>query len=146
MYSCLRAGVKRAARLAALLVLLALGARAGAQADQPICDDALARLWTPRHPRQGRYEACTTPRALRDIARPDWTIETSAPLDALGTAGSYDRAKVARLYGGQYPSVARGWLDEDGRFQAITLVSPYPNRQLTALEPGTLVIRYFVFD
>jgi hypothetical protein len=146
MYSSLRAGVKPVAATAALLLLLVLSALAGAQADQPTCDEALAVLWTPRHPQAGRYEACSTPRALRDLAKPDWIIETATPSDALGTAGSYDRSKVARLYGGRHPSVARGWLEENGQFQAITLVSPYPNRQLTALEPGTLVIRYFVFD
>jgi hypothetical protein len=146
MYSCLWVGVKRAAAIAALVQLLALGAEADAQGDQPICDEALAVLWTPRHPQLGRYEVCTIARPLQDVARPGWTIERAPPLDALGTAGSYDRAKVARLYGGRYPSVAHGWLDENGGFQSITLVSPHPNRQLTALEPGTLVIRYFVFD
>ena len=146
MYSCLLVSVKRAAALAACLPLLALGARADAQTDQLVCDDALAVLWTPRHPQLGRYEVCTTSRPLLEIAKPEWTIETMPAPDAFGAAGAYDRAAVARLYGGRYPSVAHGWLDENGRFQAVTLVSPYPNRQLTALEPGTLVIRYYVFD
>jgi hypothetical protein len=146
MYSSVGVGVKRATAIVALLQLLALGAGVNAQGDQLACDEGLAMLWTPRHPQLGRYEVCTTPRPLKDIAQAGWTIETVPPLDVFGTAGSYDRAKVARLYGGRYPSVAHGWLDENGRFQAITLVSPYPNRQLTALEPGTLVIRYFVYD
>jgi hypothetical protein len=42
--------------------------------------------------------------------------------------------------------VARGWVEENGRVVSITLVSPYPDRRLHALEPGTLVIRYFVFE
>ena len=72
---------------------------------------------------------------------PSWTIESVAPLDAFGAAGSSNRAAVAQLYGGRRPTVARGWTTENGRFLSITLVSPYPNRELTALEPGTLIIR-----
>src|SRR5262245_46000823 len=122
MYSSVRVGVKRARAIVALLQLLGLGAGVRAQADQLACDEGLAVLWTPRHPQLGRYEVCTTPRPLQDIAQAGWTIETAPPLDVFGTAGSYDRAKVARLYGGRHPSVAHGWLDENGRFQAITLV------------------------
>ena len=69
-----------------------------------------------------------------------------APLDALGDAGSFNKAAVARLYRGQRPTVAHGWMQEKGRFVSITLVSPYPDRQLRTLEPGTLIIRYFVFE
>ena len=69
-----------------------------------------------------------------------------APLDAFGDAGSFNKAAVARLYRGQRPTVAHGWIKENGRFVSITLVSPYPDRQLRTLEPGTLIIRYFVFE
>jgi hypothetical protein len=133
-------GVKRAA-IAALLVP---GLSIGAQSDRPVCDPALAALWTPAHPQLGHYEVCTTLQALPDVANPEWKIESIPPLDAFGTAGSFDRAAVTRLYGGRWPRVSRGWKAEDGRFVSITLVSPYPNRYLTALEPGTLIIRYFV--
>ena len=132
--------VKRAAAAAVLLPVLALHA----QSDQVVCDPALAALWTPRHPQLGRYEVCTTPQPLADVADPSWTIESVAPLDAFGAAGTFNRAAVAQLYGGRRPTVARGWTTENGRFLSITLVSPYPNRELTALEPGTLIIRYFV--
>ncbi len=132
--------VKRAAAAAVLLPVLALHA----QSDRVVCDPALAALWTPRHPQLGRYEVCTTLQPLADVADPSWTIESVAPLDAFGAAGSFNRAAVAQLYGGRRPAVARGWTTENGRFLSITLVSPYPNRELTALEPGTLIIRYFV--
>lgn len=69
-----------------------------------------------------------------------------APLDAFGDSGSFNKAAVARLYRGRRPTVAHGWVEENGRFISITLVSPYPNRQLRALEPGTLIIRYVVFE
>jgi hypothetical protein len=141
MYSWLCAGVKRAA--AALLPpVLALGL----QADEPRCDPELIALWTPRHPQLGRYEVCTTSRAIAEVADPAWRIEALAPLDAFGDAGSFNKAAVARLYRGRRPTVAHGWVEENGRLVAITLVSPYPNRQLRALEPGTLIIRYFVFE
>jgi hypothetical protein len=141
MYSSLCVGVKQAAAALVLLPVLARGAQS-----PEVCDPGLTALWTPAHPQLGRYEVCVSARLLADIAAPGWKIETAAPLDALGTAGSFDKAAVARLYGGRWPSVARGWSSQNGRFQAITLVSPYPNRQLTALEPGTLIIRYFVIE
>ena len=141
MYSWLCMGVKPALVAACLLPVLALGAQG-----DPVCDPTLAVLWTPARPQLGRYEVCTSPRPLTEIASPDWEIETVPPLDAFGTAGAFDKAALARLYGGRWPSVARGWIAGNGRFEAITLVSPYPNRQLTALEPGTLIIRYFVVE
>jgi len=142
MYSWLRAGVKRAAVASLFPPLLAFGL----QTDEPRCDPELLVLWTPQFPQLGRYEVCTTARGLTEIADPSWRIETMAPLDAFGDAGSFNKAAVARLYRGRRPTVAHGWLEENGRFVSITLVSPYPNRELRALEPGTLIIRYFVFE
>ena len=142
MYSWLCAGVKRAALAALLPPIVALGL----QTESPRCDPELVALWTPRHPQLGRYEVCTTSRALTEVADPSWKVETMAPLDAFGDAGSFNKAAVARLYGGRRPTVAHGWVEENGRFVSITLVSPYPDRRLRALEPGTLVIRYFVFE
>jgi hypothetical protein len=142
MYSWLHKGVKRAATAALLPAVVALSL----QPEAPRCDPELVALWTPRHPQLGRYEVCTTSRALTEVADPSWKVETMAPLDALGDAGSFNKAAVARLYGGRRPTVAHGWVEENGRFVSITLVSPYPDRQLRALEPGTLVIRYFVFE
>jgi hypothetical protein len=65
------------------------------------------------------------------------------PLEAFGDAGPYNRAKVAELYVGLRARVARGPIIEGGRtIAAITLVSPYPNRSLSRLEPGTLIIEF----
>lgn len=110
------------------------------------CDERLTALFTPLRPQRGRYEACTTPRPLPSIARPGWAVELVGALDALTPAGPYNRSAVARLYGGRRAAVARGWVEHEGRFEAITLVSPYPNSTLTALETGTLVIRYFLVE
>jgi len=62
-------------------------------------------------------------------------------LEAFGTAGLYDRSKVARLYAGRRVSVVRAPIERDGRtIAAVTLISPYPDATLTRLEPGTMVI------
>jgi hypothetical protein len=106
------------------------------------CDPAFAALFTPRRPQLGRYEVCTDPRPLSEIAPADWTVEALEPADAFGGAGSYDHAAVARLYGGRRARVARGWSETADRFEAVTLISPYPNATVTTLETGTLVIRW----
>src|SRR5918994_1407337 len=140
MYSWVCAGVKLAA---ASLV-------AAAQTATPLgpltCDDRLTALFTPLRPQRGRYQVCTTEQPLTSVAEPGWAVEVVAPLDAFGTAGPYNRAAVARLYGGRRAAVARGWVEHDGRFEAITLISPYPDATLARLETGTLVIRYFLVE
>ncbi len=99
-------------------------------------------LFTPRRPVLGRYEVCTDPRPLSALAQADWVIESLEPADAFGGAGSYDHPTLARLYGGRRARVARSWTETADRFEAITLISPYPNTTLTTLEQGTLVIRW----
>jgi hypothetical protein len=69
-------------------------------------------------------------------------IEALEALDAFGAAGTYDRPALSRLYGGTRVQVARGWTMTDGRFESITRLSPYPDRSLTRLLPGTLEIRW----
>ena len=114
------------------------------------CDPALAALFTPRRPLLGTYHVCTTPSPLDDVVRTDGTargtpvgaVDALDPLDAFGTSGPYDRSALSRLYGARRARVARGW-QRDGRvLVSTTYVSPYPNRTLSALLPGTLVIRY----
>lgn len=108
------------------------------------CDPALTALFTPPRPQLGRYEVCTTPEALPAVAPPDWKVEAVAPADAFGAAGRYDRAALARLYGGRRPLVARGWTEQRGQLEAVTLISPYPDRTLTRLLPGTLLIKHVI--
>ena len=106
------------------------------------CDPALAVLFTPQRPVLGRYEVCTDPRPLTEVAPADWAVEALEAADAFGGAGSYDHAALARLYGGRRARVARGWTEAADRFEAVTLISPYPNATVTALEAGTLIIRW----
>ena len=72
----------------------------------------------------------------------DGPIEALEALDAFGTAGTYDRPALARLYGGTRVQVARGWRRTGARFESITRLSPYPDALLTRLLPGTLEIRF----
>jgi hypothetical protein len=102
------------------------------------CDPALAALFTPPRPHVGRYEVCTTAAPLGEDA------EAIEAVDAFGAAGRYDRAKLARLYGGLRARVHRSWTETAGQFVSITRISPYPDRTLTRLLPGTLEIRFIV--
>ena len=119
-----------------------------------ICDPALTALFTPLHPRVGRYEVCTTPDPIERVVA-EWAdptldgiphtygrIETLEPLEALGGAGAYDRFAIARLYVGRRVQVARGWHQYEDRFESVTLLSPYPDSSLTRLNGGTMVIRF----
>ena len=70
-----------------------------------------------------------------------WVPAPVLPADAFGQTGSYDRSRLARLYGARRPLVARGPRGAGDRTEeAWTLVSPYPNRDLTRLESGTMLI------
>ena len=100
------------------------------------------------------YRAATVPAAMEEVlealaADPSlvrvpgaWQARRLPPLDAFGRSGAYDRWKLARLYGSLQPSVARGARTENGRVaEAWTLISPYPDPQLTRLNSGTLLLR-----
>ena len=106
------------------------------------CDPALRTLFTPPEPRLGRYEVCASDAPLEAVN--GGPIEALEALDAFGAAGTYDRPKLSRLYGGTRVRVARGWTQTAGTFQSITRLSPYPDATLTRLLPGTLEIRWTV--
>jgi hypothetical protein len=113
-----------------------------------VCDPELAALFTPARPRMGRYQVCTTPQALERAAAGDPGGFHYAPIvqleagDLFGNTGSYDRAKLARLYGGRRARVVRGWRQEGERFESVTLISPYPDRDLETLNPGTMIVTW----
>jgi hypothetical protein len=131
-----------------------LEAEQGAGRSEPFeaCNPALTALFTPAHPQVGRYEVCTIVDPIETVAESHWQVDTLEPLDAFGSAGLYDRFALSRLYGGRRVRVARGWRQSvgsardrhDGAFESITLISPYPNASLTALEPGTMIVRLII--
>src|ERR1019366_7170421 len=92
-------------------------------------DPVLTRLFTPAHPRLRRDAGCAPPRPLPDVAPRGWTIDAVGALEAFGGSnvfggvGGLDRSALARLYGGRSANVARGWLQDAGRFESGALVS-----------------------
>jgi hypothetical protein len=123
----------------ALMILGAIAAQEGRPAPLYACDPVLTALFTPRPPLMGRYEVCTTSEPLRDDQ-----VEALEALDAFGTAGTYRRSALARLYGGTRVRVARRWSSSGGRFESITRLSPYPDASLRRLLPGTMEIRFTI--
>ena len=140
--------LKKPAGVCAVAIIGSLGGAtlpaANGQGDpRPMtCDPALAARFTPRRALLGRYEVCTDPRPLEDVAPAGWEVLALDPVDAFGAAGLYDRTALTHLYAGAHAAVARGWTKTADRFESLTFISPHPNAALTALEPGTLVIRW----
>jgi hypothetical protein len=106
------------------------------------CDPVLTAVFTPRHPQLGRYEVCTTEQSIDRAAPPGASIDAVEPLDAFGAAGSYDRSRLVRLYGGKRARVAHSWKQDADGFESTTFISPYPDAALTRLLPGTMLIRW----
>jgi hypothetical protein len=111
------------------------------------------RLLAPARAHTGAYHAYVSPLDLPTVLRKlegnpallrppgAWIPSALLPSDAFGQSGSYDRWKMARLYGARRAMVARGPRAEGERpTEAWTLISPYPDRNLERLEPGTLLI------
>ena len=118
-------------------------------------DPALTRLFTPRAVPDGTYAAYRSTRTLADIAGSlrvqdrspapgAWLPVRQEAMDAFGNAGRFDRFRLAELFRGLRPLVARGSLVRDGHRAAYTLISPYPDATLSRLEPGTMVIVFHV--
>lgn len=139
----------------AAAVLLSVSAAQGA----PLWRDAPAYigLFAPAGPRAAAYRihesADDLDTVLRQLAEDPsllrsagaWEVHAVAPTDAFGLAGSYDRARVARLYGAERARVARGVrVEKDRLTEAWTLISPYPDVMQRRLVRGTLriVLRY----
>jgi hypothetical protein len=128
------------------LILLALS-RVVDDPPRVSCDPALAALFAPRRPHLGQYEVCTTRQPI-NAAVPDGfqtsEVDHVEPLDAFGTAGSYDRARMVQVYAGRRTDVLRAWRVANGRLESITAISPYPDAHLTRLHEGTLQIRWIL--
>jgi hypothetical protein len=109
------------------------------------CDPALTQLFTPRRPVWGRYEVCASIEPLRPAAADGFTYtapERLEALDAFGTAGEYDRSRLAQLYGGRRVEVIRGWKKTPEHFESVIRLSPYPDATLTRLNEGTMTVRW----
>jgi hypothetical protein len=114
-------------------------------------ETALTRMFTPRAVPPGTYVVYRSGQTIQDVAAVlastdraptpgAWKPERQDVLDAFDGAKQADRFRLAELYVGVHPFVARGLLARDGRREAYTLISPYPDATLTRLEPGTMII------
>ena len=114
---------------------------------------AYVPLFAPSGPRAAAYHMYISPLGMDAlIARlgsepsllhppGSWTATPVIAADAFGQIGSYDRSRLARLYGSKRAIVARGPRGAAPHpTEAWTLISPYPSADLTRLEPGTLLI------
>jgi hypothetical protein len=113
---------------------------------------ALERLFTPVGAPRDLYQVFERRLEIAQLAailraadpRPAegaWELQRTGPGDAFGGEGLYDRARLAMLVGGGKITVARGSLKAaDGSVTAYTLLSPYPEPELTELRTGTMTI------
>jgi hypothetical protein len=109
------------------------------------------RLFAPAAHRDD-YRAYVSPLGLDEtltalladpaVQRPSgaWEPRSMVPFDAFGRTGSYNRWKLAGLYGSRRARVARGPRVDHGQSESWMLVAPYPDPALQHLEPGTLII------
>jgi hypothetical protein len=113
----------------------------------------LLPLFAPAGPRSAAYSMRVTDDGLERVLRQldgdpallrtpgAWDVREVAPADAFGSAGTYNRWQVARLYGAERARVSRGARTENGRtVESWTLISPYPDPTLQKLERGTLLV------
>ncbi|HEY7190451.1 MAG TPA: hypothetical protein VH436_28060 [Vicinamibacterales bacterium] len=109
------------------------------------------RLFAPDAHRD-HYRAYVSPLGLDEtlaalmadpaVQRPPggWEPRQMIAFDAFGRSGSYNRWKLAGLYGSRRARVARGPRVDHGQSESWMLVAPYPDPALQHLEPGTLII------
>jgi hypothetical protein len=114
-------------------------------------DEGLRRLFTPSTFPPGTFRVHRSKQHISALAAAlkaldpstaegAWLVERAGVFDAFGSEGPYDRPRLALLFGGSSPSVARGTLvTAEGRL-AITLIEPYPDAALASLRQGTMVI------
>jgi hypothetical protein len=147
-----RQSITRRLRLAGALALAsALGAAAAPPMQFREAPPFLA-LFAPRLHRAA-YRAYVSPLPLDAVLRQlagdpetlrapgSWEPKPALPFDAFGDAGTYDRFALARLYGATRVMVARGPRGANGIVaESWTLLSPYPDPDLTRLERGTLIL------
>jgi hypothetical protein len=114
-------------------------------------DEGLRLAFTPATFAAGSFEVHYSAEAIARLAArlraldPSpaagaWQVERAGVFDAFGGEGPYDKARLARLFGGSSPSVARGTLVTMGGRRAFTLIAPCPDPSLSSLGPGTMVI------
>jgi len=113
-------------------------------------DEALTRLFTPVAAPPGIYRVAVSDAPIEQVAAafatlagadPDaWKITSAGLVEAFGTEGPYNRARLARLINGGRIRMARGSVSVDGEAVAYTLVTPVPDPSLSTLGAGTMIV------
>lgn len=114
-------------------------------------DRAYRELFTPSSSPPGTFAVYRSAEDVRSLAARlraldlnpaagAWDVEKTGVFDAFGAEGPYDKGRLARLFGGSSPRVARGSLVTPPGRVAVALISPYPDLAITSLQQGTLVI------
>ena len=118
-------------------------------------DAALTRLFTPLAVPAGTYTVYTTPEAIENLTEQlkardrspspgAWEPFRPEAHGAFGHEGSYDRARLARLFNGKRVTVVRGSVVDSGQRLAYTLVSPHPDATLSRIVEATMIIEFRV--
>jgi hypothetical protein len=108
------------------------------------CSSALARIFAPPNvagPFSGAPEVCQSPAPLEVVLPAGWFSQPAAAADLFAAADPHVKRRVAMLYGGRRPLVARGWIATGDALESVTLISPRPDPASGRLLPGTLLIR-----
>ncbi len=116
-------------------------------------DARLTRVLAPANAPPGTYRVYVTDESLESttarlreaneppIVEGAWVIRRADLMEAFGAAGRWDRSRVARLFGGTLPRMARGpIMSLEKVVGSVTLVAPFPDASGSKLLSGTLVI------
>lgn len=149
-------------RFDAFLVALAWAALAVLEGGQPAAPGVTAspahtRFFAPPA-RVAQFQFARTDQPIELVAQfyrdrwppldpRSWKLERVAAGDAFDGAALFDRARLARLYSGRNPRIARGPITTEGGGTAVVLLmSPYPEADLRALNRGTLIMTVAATD
>jgi hypothetical protein len=108
------------------------------------CSSALALIFAPPNvaaPFSRSPEVCQSSASLEAVLPAGWCSHAAAAADLFAAADPHVKRRIAMLYGGQRPLVARGWIATGGTLESVTLISPRPDPAGRRLLPGTLLIR-----
>jgi hypothetical protein len=111
---------------------------------------AHARAFAPPDQAE-RYQFLVTEAAIDLVARVyrerwpspapgSWAIVAGSAAEAFDAAALFDRPRLARLYGGSRPRVARGPIGAPQPTAVVLLLSPFPAADLSHLNQGTLIM------
>lgn len=118
-------------------------------------DPTLTRLFTPLAVPPGTYLVYTTSEAIETLTEQfkardrspspgAWEPFRPEAHGAFGQEGSYDRARLARLFNGKRVTVVRGSVVDNGQRLAYTLVSPHPDGTLSRIVEATMIVEFRV--